>query len=413
MIVVAGMLAAGAAYGQEKPSATKPPEGQSDSKLSQEQSKSNPPQDQSGSKLPRSKDDPCAVANKALSNRQFDAARIGYEGCLKDVPPTKERLSNLGMAYAGISDLGKAMTAYRQALALDPNDPTVHLNLGLALFKSGHVQEAAREFSRALLADEDNMKALELLANCHYQLNEIELAAAEAARVQHAQPEDPSAVLLLGTCFLRLGQYKEAIPLLYFSVLKANLPQTHLLLGEAFLGVKAYNNALKEFLAAQAASPDIPGLHNDLGTAHAGLGQPDQAQAEFEKQLAVTPNDFEANYYLGRLKRLANDPEAAKQFLAKADRARPGDPSVAYEYAAFALQDKNYTKAEELLRGVLDKVPNYMDAHVLLAEVYYKLRRPDDARREKAIAEALKNAEQKEESAGGKPPEQPAKPTGQ
>ena len=84
------------------------------------------------------------------------------------------------------------------------------------------------------------------------------------------------------------------------------------------------------------------------------------------------------------------------------DRGRPGDPSVAYEYASFAMQDKNYARAEELLRGVLDKVPTYTDAHVLLAEAYYKLRRPDDARREKAIAEALGQAEQARVVAEGK-----------
>ncbi len=404
-MVVTGLLAAGAACGQDNASAAKLPEGQSGSKL---------PQEQSGSKLPQSKgDDPCGEANKSLSEHNYETARGEYESCLRDAPPTKERLSNLGMTYAGLNDFGNAIKAYRQALALDPSDPILHLNLGLAMFKSGRFREAAGEFSRTLLADEDNMKALELLAYSHLQMGEIELAAAEAVRVKHAQPEDPSAGLLLGTCFLRLGQYKEATPLLYFSLLKANVPQTHLLLGEAFLGVKAYQSALREFLAAQTASPDLPGLHNDLGTAYAGLGEPDKAVGEFEKELAASPNDFEANYYMGRIKRLANDPGAAKQFLAKAEKVRPGEPTVAYEYAVFAMQDKDYAKAEELLRGTLDKVPNYTDAHVLLAEVYYKLHRAEDARREKAIADALKHAEQAEESAGGKPPEQPAKPTGQ
>jgi tetratricopeptide (TPR) repeat protein len=359
-------------------------------------------------------DDPCAAANKSLAAHDLEAARAGYENCLKDAPPTPERLSNLGMAYAGLNQFDRAIPVYRQALALKPNDPTLHMNLGLAMLKTGDVKEASKEFSLSLLSDADNLKGLELLAYCHLQLNEIELAAAEAERVHVALPDDDSASLILGTCYLRLGQYKPAIPLLYFSMLKANVPQTHQLLGKAFLGVKAYNNALKEFLSAQAALPNLAGLDNDLGTTYAGLGQPDKAVAQFEKQLAANPNDFEANYYMGRIKRVANDPEAAKQFLAKADRARPGDPSVGYEYAVFAMQDKDYQKAEELLLGILDKVPNYTDAHVLLAEVDYKLHKPDDARRERAIIEALKKQEQEQETAQGKPP-QPAptaKPTG-
>lgn len=348
--------------------------------------------------------DPCAAAGQALLEHDLEAARAGYESCLKDAPPSPERLSNLGMAYAGLNQFDRAIPIYRQALALKPNDPTLHMNMGLAMLKTGQVKEAAKEFSLSLVADADSLKALELLAYCHLQLNEIELAAEEAERVHLAQPDDDSASLILGTCLLRLARYKAAIPLLYFSMLKANVPQTHQLLGEAFLGVKAYNNALKEFLSAQTALPGLAGLDNDLGTTYAGLGQTDKGVVEFEKQLAVDPNDFEANYYMGRIKRLGNDPEAAKKFLAKAQSSRPGDPSIAYEYAVFAMEDKDYAKAEKLLEGVLNEVPDYTDAHVLLAEVDYKLHKPDEARRERAIVEALNKQAQEEETAQGKPP---------
>ena len=347
-------------------------------------------------------EDPCQAANRALAEHRYETARLQYETCLKQAVPSIENLSNLGMAYAQLGQFDQAIKTYHQALALDPGNPALRMNLGLAYLKSGRTAEAKVEFARTLMADLNNAKAQELLALCHYQSKEFELAALEAERALSARPEEDSTAFLLGSAYLKLGLYREAIPLLYGAAQKTKSPETRLVLGEAFLGVKAYSSALKEFLAAEAASPETPGLHNDLGTAYAGLGQPDKAQAEFETQLAATPNDFEANYYLGRLKRLANDPEAAKQFLAKADRGRPGDPSVAYEYASFAMQDKNYARAEELLRGVLDKVPTYTDAHVLLAEAYYKLRRPDDARREKAIAEALGQAEQARVVAEGK-----------
>ncbi|PYV14442.1 MAG: hypothetical protein DMG21_18130 [Acidobacteria bacterium] len=340
--------------------------------------------------------DPCAAASKSLAAHELEAARAGYENCLKESPPTAERLSNLGMAYAGLNEFDRAIPIYRQALALDPNNATLHMNLGLALLKTGIVKDAAKEFSLSLLADADSLKALELLAFSHLQMNEIELAAAESERVHLAQPDDDSASLILGTCYLRLDRYKAAIPLLYFSMLKANVPQTHMLLGEAFLGVKAYSNALREFQTVEQSSPNQPGLDNDLGTAYAGLGQPDKAVAEFEKQLAADPN--------------GNDADAAKQYLAMAEKARPGEPSVAYEYAVFAMQDKDYAKAESLLRKILDQVPNYTDAHVLLAEVDYKLHKPDDARRERAIVLELSKIAQEEENAGGKPPAPAAAP---
>src|SRR5439155_10823957 len=269
-------------------------------------------------------EDACQSATRALAEHRYETARLQYETCLKQAVPGVENLSNLGMAYAQLGQFDQAIKTYHQALALDPGNPALRMNLGLAYLKSGRTAEAKVEFARTLMADLNNAKAQELLALCHYQSKEFELAALEAERALSARQEDSTA-FLLGSAYLKLGLYREAIPLLYGAAQKTKSPETRLVLGEAFLGVKAYSSALKEFLAAEAASPETPGLHNDLGTAYAGLGQPDKAQAEFETQLAATPNDFEANYYLGRLKRLANDPEGAKQFLAKADRGRPGD----------------------------------------------------------------------------------------
>ena len=50
-------------------------------------------------------------------------------------------------------------------------------------------------------------------------------------------------------------------------------------------------------------------------------------------------------------------------------------------------------EAVGLLERVVKEAPDYSAAHVLLARLYYKLKRPQDAERERAIIERL-NAEQ-------------------
>jgi Tfp pilus assembly protein PilF len=66
------------------------------------------------------------------------------------------------------------------------------------------------------------------------------------------------------------------------------------------------------------------------------------------------------------------------------------------------MEAKDYAKAETLLTSILQRLPGYMDAHVLLTEVYFKTKRPDDAGREKAIVEALRQADQERVIAEGK-----------
>ena len=353
-------------------------------------------------------EDVCPAANRALALGRLEEARGRYEDCLKQGPIRFDTLSNLGTVYAQLSKYDLAIQAYQQALALDPENAPVRMNLGLAYLKAGHPADAAKEFERSLLDGAENPKTEELLALCHYQTKEYSLAALEASRAHDALPEESSAAFLLGSSYLKMGLYKQAIPHLYFAAQKTDTAETHMFLGEAFLGVKAYKEALREFLRSSALAPQTPGLHSDLGTAYAGLSRVKDALAEYQKELARDPSDFEATYYLGRLKRLSGEVEDSKRLLAKAEQMRPGDPAVEYEYAVFAMNDKDYPKAEQLLTGILEKLPDYADAHVLLAEVYFKMRRREDGNRQKAIVEALKQADQERTTAEGKAREKQA-----
>ena len=344
----------------------------------------------------------CVIGDRALAQGQPQLALEEYEKCLPEAPSSLKTLSNLGMAYAGLSQFDQAIRFYAQALALDPGNPPVRLNLGLAYMKTNRPEQAAKEFARSLMGDPGNVRALELLAVCHFQLKDFELAAYEAEQVLKAEPKESSAAFLLGSSLLRLGIYKPAIPLIYSSIEKSDTPEAHQVLGQAFLGVKVYRQALKEFQQAERLAPDRAEIHSQLGTAHAGLGETDKAIAEFEKELEKDPNNFDANYYLGRLNRLSNNMDAARKYLAKADGLRPGDPSVAYEYAVLAMGDHDYAQAESLLLKIIQELPDYLDAHVLLAEVYFHLHRTTDGRREKALVEAMKSAEQVRLEAEGK-----------
>ncbi len=337
---------------------------------------------------------PCVVADQALAQGQPQLALEEYQKCLPQGPPTVKTLSNIGMTYAALNQFDQAVRFYSQALALDAGNPPIRFNLGLAYLKTNRPEQATREFARALMADPNNLRALELLAVCHFQLKDFELAAYEAEQVLNAEPNEKSATFLLGSSLLHLGIYKQAIPLIYSSIENSNSAEAHVVMGQAFLGVKVYGQALKEFQQAESLAPDLEDIHTELGTAHAGLGETDKAIAEFEKELEKHPDNFEANYFLGRLNRLSNNMDAARKYLAKADSLRAGDPSTAYEYAVLAMQANDYAKAESLLLSILQKLPDYLDAHVLLAEVYFHLHRTDDGKREKALVDAMKNAEQ-------------------
>ncbi len=344
----------------------------------------------------------CIVADEALAQKQPQLAVAEYNKCLATNPPSFKVLSNLGIAYAQLKEFPKAIQSYAQALALDRDSAPIHVNLGLAYLKTGHPKKAEQQFARSLMTDPGNAKTLELLAYSHFQLREFALAAYEAGLVHKAIPDEPSAAFLLGSSYLRLGMFRRAIPLIYYSVSHAKSPDAYMVMGEAFLGVKAYRQALEVFQKAVGLNPNMPGIYADLALAYDGVGQPDKAAAALKQELAKDPNNFEANYLLGRADRINDDDADAMKYLDKANQLHPGDASVAYEFAVLAMQHRDYAKAESILRGILQRLPSYTDAHVLLAEVYFRMHKNQEGMREKAIVAALKQAQHARIVAEGK-----------
>jgi tetratricopeptide (TPR) repeat protein len=255
----------------------------------------------------------CAAADRALAQKQFEVARGLYEACLKAGNPGFETLSNLGMTYVQLGQFNEAIAAYEQALALKPDGSQLHVNLGLALLKTDRYDAAAREFAKALVYQPDDSRSEELLAFCHYQLKEYELAAAEAKRVRQVNAGQASAAFVEGSAYLKLHLYAQAVPLLDLAFRKIGASQTHLVIGEAYLGIKDYVDALNEFLEVEKLEPQMPGIHSHLGTAYFGLGKTQTAIAEHQKELDRNPGDFGAHSVLGHLKRLADGSDGARE----------------------------------------------------------------------------------------------------
>ncbi len=354
----------------------------------------------------------CVLGDQALAQKQPDLAVIEYNKCLSKNPPTFKMLSNLGIAYAQQKKFPEAIQAYGQALALDPENANVLTNLGLAYMKTSRPKEASEQFARALITDPHNAKTLELLAYAHFALGDYPLAGYEASVVHQASPGDPTAAYILGASYMRMGMNVEAIPLIESSLSQVKSAETYMILGEALLGVKNWQPALEAFRQAEKMDPTLPSLYADLGAGLAAMAELDDAKAAFLKELARDPNNFKANYLLGQLDRTQGDNADAQKYLEKASELESGNPGPAYELSVLAVQqaagekleaaNQDYSKAEALLESILQKYPSLTDAHVLLAQVYFRLHKTQEGTRERAIAAALQQADHERLQAEGR-----------
>lgn len=77
--------------------------------------------------------------------------------------------------------------------------------------------------------------------------------------------------------------------------------ESHLNIGQAYLGSQRYNEALKELLQAEDLTPRDPKVHYYIGTTYYMKGMPDQAIDEFDKAISYDPKYSEAHNFLGTI----------------------------------------------------------------------------------------------------------------
>jgi tetratricopeptide (TPR) repeat protein len=329
-----------------------------------------------------------------------------YKAALALAPDRADALSNLGAAYAKLGQYEDAVKEYDAALKVDPASTQIRFNLALAYYKSARPGDAIKQLKRVLSSDPDAKAAYLILADCYVQTGE------DAEVVSLLQPReamfgaDLAYAYLLGTALLHVGKSTEGQRYVDRVFGAGESAEGHLLMGMAYLGQQNYREAKTELEAAVKMNPQLPTAHALYGRSLLGLGEQAAAEKEFHQELNLNINDFEANLQLGNIRKSTQKFDEASAYLERAVAIRPRDVTARRLLAALRLQTGKVADAVSLLEDVVKDAPDLVEAHVQLATAYNRLKRADDAAREKAIVDRL-NAEAaaKQKGKGGTTPD--------
>src|SRR5262249_44973607 len=136
-----------------------------------------------------------------------------------------------------------------------------------------------------------------------------------------------------------------------------------------------YAEAREEFRKAVDLNSQIPMAHSLLGQALLRTGDRDSARTAFEEELAISPNDFESNLYLGVILKEDSNFAGARPYFDRAQTLRPDDPGVKYQIASLLLAEGSTEQALPRLEALVKESPTFVEAHVSLATAYYRLKR--------------------------------------
>ena len=312
-------------------------------------------------------------------------AAAEYRQFLQMHPEATAIHSNLGAALAGLGRFEEAIAEYKIALEQSPALVEARLNLALCYYKMGRIEDAAKELERVHAEKPANRQALLLLADSYMQLGResdvIRILEPEAPK----SPDDLGIAYLLGTALIRQKRVAEGQVLVDRILRNGDSAEAHLMLGTAKMGVQDYAGARDEFAKAIALNPNLPEVHVLYANALMFTGDSDLSAKEFKAGLQQDPYNFEANLQLGAMAKQEQNYAQARKYFERAGETRPGDPGVQYQLALLAVEDGTLDKAREMLEALVKESPQFLEAHVSLAQVYFRLKRTDDGQRERAI----------------------------
>ncbi len=143
-----------------------------------------------------------------------------FERAMEVTEPNRVALINLGEAYSSIGDSERAEICYRNALALNPNDPKVLYNLGKLMEDNGDSITAASLYKNVLALNSEYTKAAINLAGLMMDKGEFHGAIDWYMKVLDAQPDSSDAHNNLAGALASVGRlelaeqhFKQAISL--------------------------------------------------------------------------------------------------------------------------------------------------------------------------------------------------------
>jgi tetratricopeptide (TPR) repeat protein len=334
-----------------------------------------------------------ARATRLHESGDIPGAILGYQSILAKHPERVDVRSNLGAAYSRLGRYEEAIAQYEEALKLDGRNQTIRFNLALAYYKGALFVEAANEFTGFLATAASDLpqrsNAVLLLADCQVRIGNYKKVIESLSPLADADPNNRTVAFLLGSALIGDGQLNLGQLLIDKVFHDEDSAQAHLLLGSILLLADDGHSAIREFERAIQLDPKLPTLHAWYGRALMRMGDSPRAKSAFRVELTENHNDFDANLFMGVVLRQDRDFDEAFQYLSRAIRLRPRDQYGRYHLAAVYVSMGKPNDALPLLEGVAKEFPDFSEARVLLASVYYRLNRKEDGDRETAAVQKL------------------------
>ncbi len=262
------------------------------------------------------------AANRAVNIPEF--INIPVNGIAKmDAPATDfYRIFDQAGELARKGEYAAALSEWRKAVELDPEDGQARYHLAFALDKQGHLDEAIAQYQKAVEFNPNNAAAYSNLAVDLTRAGKLADGIDSYEKSLEINPKNSLAESNLAAALIEAGRTQEAVG--------------HI------------NKALE-------LDPEFADAHNLLGLVLARAGRLDEGVAQLEKAAALSPDSLEFQFNLGRVLAARHSfAEAIPHFEKAVELSGGQEPQSLEMLAAMYSEGRRFRDAARVARQALD-----------------------------------------------------------
>jgi tetratricopeptide (TPR) repeat protein len=352
-----------------------------------------------------------AADERSLQQHYNDAQESQRTGRLNEAAQQyraflADALGELAMGYGLMRDYTQAAPLFDEALAAEPDSPTLLLDFARTALMLGDLARAntlATEFIQRHLGNREQLaQAHQVLGRTLLKQNRNQEARKELEAAVSLDPTFPNGYDLAVAC-LDLDDEKCAVQI--FTEMEKSFGDTadiHMAFGRAYGDSDFQPRAVTEFKRAIEEDPRLPGVHYLLASVLLATGDDqshlDGAEMELKKELVISPNDSMTYAALGKIAVSRQNYPEAETYLKKAVLYGPKSPDAYLYLGQMFFATNRSTEAEAALRQSIDLTTDVsrnryqvQKAHFLLGRILVQKGQQDAAHAEMNISRDLAN----------------------
>ena len=265
----------------------------------------------------------------------------------------------LGAGYDQIKDTKDAVTAYQQAVDMDPDNLDAKRALAQALLSNNQLSDAEHAYQEIAAADPQDAQALVRIAECQRRQGHYEPALATLKKAQALSSDSDEILFNESLTYDALGRYAEATQVLQSLVTHSAKPDNH-------YGDSDKNN--RSIFLDRLANVEREQNHTE-------------AAVNAYKQLIPLGGEYAERGYQGAVDayRDAKQYDKATDVAREAAKAMPGNKSIQLMLAGQLADTGHADEGVALATAQLKHNDDDRDVYLALAQIDTRLRRWRDA----------------------------------